>query len=660
MKKEKTKFNYKSFITPLVISIMLGIVISIISIFISDTAFYKSFENIFQRSFLLKQNEINDSGGIYYYSKYLKDFALIEIDEKSLQTLNTRWPIPRSYYATIIEKLHNAGAKLICFDIIFPEKSIPAEDKAFAEQIKKTPNILLGYQFAVLDFDKLKGVEHQKDQIIYPYSMFLNALGNNKSSAFQKLGFISTITDPDGLIRRIPLIRPSYKIENSAYDMTSFSAKILMNLLNANENDVKVVPEKDILLIKDKIIPINTETAKNAETGEEGNKYYTITLNFGFTTKNNGIVPETIPFSDVINASQKDLGYFKDRIVVIGTTATAAYDEKYFPVGNMPGVYGHFNTIFTVLENKFIRNLPFYKQMLWILIFGIIVGFFAALFKPRYSLILLIVLLTFSIFISYKIFVNNCIFMPMFPTIANIALVFITVSLYKYQQEQQAKKRLSVMIREFAPLPPDYLEKVIAEKTGAAQFGGKKEKLTILFSDIRGYTNLSEKLDPVEVMNTLNEYHGAMGEIFEKNGGVIFDYQGDAQMVVFGLVDPSREEHAFYAVKSGIEMQERVKKLVEKWGKKHEFEIGVGVCTGEVSLGIVGSAQRKQYAAIGDSTNVSARLQGMSKQLESPVLISDTAYEMCKDKIIADKLEPVSLKGKSEPLQVYRARGIKA
>lgn len=636
MKKEKVKINYKSAVAPLLISVIISIVIAISSFAINDSPFYKSFETVFQRAFFTEQNK---PASIYAESPYLIDFALVEIDERTLKNLKTGWPIPRSYYARLIKKLASVGAKLICFDIIFPDKSKSAEeDESFALQIKKTPNVLLAYHMT----DMSKNPEYKKDaEIILPCETIFNALGKNNAEKFEKLGFVSTDEDIDGLIRSVKLAQP-YK--GALY--TSFNVKILLKMLNAASNEVTPFAKEQILIVKDKIIPIN--------------KNYNMNINFGFTPKNRENMPNIISMSDVFEMSEKDLrAFFNNKIVIIGVTAMAGYDVKYFPVGQMPGTYGHMNALFTILNDKFIKQIPPVKETYWILFFGILVGLASILFKPRYSLILLIILLALSVFISYKIFVNDCIFMPMFPNILNIVLVFVSVNLYKYQQEQQAKKRLSVMIREFAPLPPDYLEKVIAEKTGAAQFGGKKENLTILFSDIRGYTNLSEKLDPVDVMNTLNEYHGAMGEIFEKNGGVIFDYQGDAQMVVFGLVDPSREEHAFYAVKSGIEMQERVKKLVEKWGKKHEFEIGVGVCTGDVSLGIVGSAQRKQYAAIGDSTNVSARLQGMSKQLESPVLISDTAYEMCKDKIITDKLEPVSLKGKSEPLQVYRAKGIK-
>ncbi len=278
---------------------------------------------------------------------------------------------------------------------------------------------------------------------------------------------------------------------------------------------------------------------------------------------------------------------------------------------------------------------------------------------PRVGTLFTVLLMGGAVFSAFHLFSKAGLVVPLSAPLFNLFLCFVGINIYHYQSEQHAKKRLSNLLREFAPMPLDFVEEAIASKTGA-KVGGKKTELSILFSDIRGYTDLSERLDPVAVMDTLNEYHGAMGDIFSRNGGVIFDYQGDAQMVVFGLVEPSTRNHAAFAAKTALEMQETLGGLREKWQKegRNVFEIGVGICTGEVSLGVVGSAQRKQYAAIGDSTNVAARLQGMSKQLDSPVLVAESTYLKAQEYLEADKLEPVKLKGKSEPLQVYRVRSI--
>ena len=192
------------------------------------------------------------------------------------------------------------------------------------------------------------------------------------------------------------------------------------------------------------------------------------------------------------------------------------------------------------------------------------------------------------------------------------------------------------------------------------KLGGKEVEATVLFSDIRGYTNLSENLKPTEVMDLLNEYHTKMGKLFDKYNGRVFDYQGDAQMVVFGAVKKD-ENHALNAIKCGLDMQTALQELIDEWevDSKSPFEVGIGICTGPVALGYVGSDKHKQLAAIGDTTNTSARLQGMSKKLDSPVTIIHKTYEYLEGldlDFICEKLDPVSVKGKKEPLVVYRVK----
>ncbi|MBI2252545.1 MAG: adenylate/guanylate cyclase domain-containing protein, partial [Armatimonadetes bacterium] len=185
--------------------------------------------------------------------------------------------------------------------------------------------------------------------------------------------------------------------------------------------------------------------------------------------------------------------------------------------------------------------------------------------------------------------------------------------------------------------------------------GGEEKEVSILFSDIRGYTNLSESISPEKVMQMLNEYHGEMNKIFQVNSGRVFDYQGDAQMVVFGAPLESKE-HAYLAVKTALEMQKAMHELRKKWSlKEHQIEIGVGISTGIAAIGLVGDEKHKQYVALGDSTNIASRLQSLSKELNSPVLIAESTYLKIKSLISAVELPEVLLKGKSQSLKVYKA-----
>lgn len=586
----------------------------------------------------------------------IQKVALVVIDEGSIE----KWPIPRETYSRLIEKLEKAGAKTIGFDIIFENPSDKTNDEILAKTLEKYDNIYIGHQIVekkisvnemeTLDLSEDQVVNDKNVTIIEPIPIFSKALLKNNEL---HIGHVSTASDMDGIVRKIPLI---YNIKGKIYP--ALSLLLVRNFLDISEKDVKISSDsRTILLGNYTQIPIY----KGGATW----------INYFFSSKSNMLLDDdfihltdftdVVPLKDILNKPDKEIaGWFQDRLVIVGATAEGAQDIKNTPFGSIPGVYSQLNMIYTILEGKYIYQPTFFTFFIVLFFIGIIVG----LILPRINIItgsLLAIMGGVSIYqMSYLLFLKKGLFFPATAPILVLVFSFVCINLYHYQTERKNKSKLGKLLKEFAPMPAPYIEDYLKSK-GTAKLGGVKHELTILFSDIRGYTDLSEKLDPVEVMNTLNEYHEAMGEIFEQNGGVIYDYQGDAQMVVFGLVEKSTANHALSACKSGIEMQEKLEELRAKWVKegRHVFDVGVGICTGDVSLGVVGSAHRKQYAAIGDSTNVAARLQGKSKELDSTVLVSLSTYDKAKEFVDADALAPINLKGKSEAMAVFRIKGIK-
>lgn len=638
---KKTSFQKKQIIN----SIIIGTALSVFVVFIY-VALYESvsgFENIFQNYFFQKRC---DRGPIFH--KYLDKIIVVEIDEASLKEFGT-WPIKRSLYAEFLKKIKSAGPKIVGFDIFFPEVSgNPKEDIIFANEAGAFKELLIGVQ-TVIEEEETGGEIKHGVSIQKPYKALWKAMGED----YKNIGLVSYPEDKDGITRLVPLYQ---LIENKIF--LNFDMKILAEFLDIPIQEIKL--EKNKIKLKDKIIPLTD--------------YNRLRINYGFKAystegyKRTGNVEALasqcltlIPFKDILSAKKEDLeNTIKNNIVLLGLTATAGHDIKFTPLGRMPGVFIHANIILSILEDKFLYEFKRLYWIAWMLTLGILLGFISTRFTPKTAGGISFALILGAFILSYELFMKKSIIFPVLPSIANIVMCYSFITLYHYQTEQRTKKKLSGLFKEFAPLPSSMLEEILSTNKTGAEFGGKKANLTILFSDIRGYTDLSEKLDPVTVMNTLNEYHHAMGEIFESNGAVIFDYQGDAQMVVLGLTETSRKNHALAACKTGLEMQEKMDELRDKWEKegKHIFEVGVGICTGDVSLGVVGSVHRKQYAAIGDSTNVAARLQGMSKTLNAPVLISESTYIAAGEKIKAEKLEPVRLKGKSELLQVYKVTGL--
>jgi adenylate cyclase len=360
--------------------------------------------------------------------------------------------------------------------------------------------------------------------------------------------------------------------------------------------------------------------------------------------------------------SDPETGKPKRVIVLIGATGTAMQETKVTPIGAMQGIEVHANILMSMLDNSFLHPSPPWLWVALILGGGLLLGVVLPWLNPRLGTLLLIALFTGTLYGAYNMLArHNIIVDNLSPVLLNLVAVTAGVHLFHYLSVRKAQSRLSSLLKELAPLPSPLIEEYMRRSEGALDLGGKKQTLTILFCDIRGYTDMSERMDPVSVMDTLNEYYSAMGAIFQKHGGMIFDYIGDAQMVVFGIADGSEDNHAVAACLTGLDMGEKIEEMRRQWHLqgKNTFEVGVGISTGPVSLGLIGSSQRKQFTAIGDTTNVAARIQGLSAQLNSKVTITQATYEMAKDSIAVEELKPVKVKGKAEPINVYKVIGVK-
>lgn len=235
----------------------------------------------------------------------------------------------------------------------------------------------------------------------------------------------------------------------------------------------------------------------------------------------------------------------------------------------------------------------------------------------------------------------------------------LTRSFNKMANELEHKELIKSAFKRY--VSSQVLDKIIADPDFLKKLGGTRRELTILFSDIRGFTPLSEQLQPEEVITLLNDYLDNMTEIIFSNSGIIDKFIGDAIMAVWGALqaDISPPEQAFLAVKSAIEMQNKLIELQNKWdslGKK-KIHVGIGINTGYVVVGNVGSTQRIEYTVIGDNVNIASRLESNAKP--GQILIPKSTYDLIREKIVAVELEPLKVKGKSKLLQVYEVKRIR-
>lgn len=585
---------------------------------------------------------------------------IVKIDDESLKSLKVRWPIPRSLYGDILHKLEDAGAAAVGLDIIFPDPYIvPKEDALFIRALRSLKKSVLAYSME-------KGAEGLTT--IMPCEGIMHAIEAQKRE--HAMGFVMEQPDRDGFVRIAPL-------EISIGGKTLYSFDLLLYSLylgTTPEIALRTVRvQRGELSIDGESAPILYGYINYTGRGEK--KYYH-DRNFSQTLGDESDVGDIksllsekmnyLTLADVTGMSAEDLrmqffcdpetGKAKRVIVLIGATATGTQENKSTPLGVMQGIEVHANIIMCLLDNTFLVSTPPWLWVLLIIASGLFVGGLLPLVSMRVGVVLIVALAAAPVFSAYWLLTAHSIILTdISPQLFNIVLVSAGIYLLQYQKVRKSQSRLSSLIRELAPLPSPMIEEYV-RGTGSLDLGGKEHVLTILFCDVRGYTDMSERMEPVNVMDTLNEYYTAMGEIFQKFGGVIFDYIGDAQMVVFGLAGASKENHAVAACRTGIAMNEKMMELQEHWKKmgKNSFEVGIGIATGPVSLGMVGSSHRKQYTAIGNTTNVAARIQGLSAQLNSKVTILDTTYEMCRHCVLVEELKPQKVKGKAEPIKVYK------
>jgi len=232
---------------------------------------------------------------------------------------------------------------------------------------------------------------------------------------------------------------------------------------------------------------------------------------------------------------------------------------------------------------------------------------------------------------------------------------FVTPTLERAVSEELEKRRVRGIFEMF--ISPEMVGQLIEQGIDAMR--GKRSELTILFSDIRGFTTMSEKMTPEELVGLLNEYLGVMTDVIHHNGGTVDKYEGDLVMAFFGA-PVAYPDHAQRAVQTSIEMRHELDRLRSKWaaeGKPSKLEMGIGLNTGEVFVGLVGSGKRVNYTVMGDSVNLASRLQDLTKELQWPLLISEFTYEKIKGDFDTEFAEARLVKGKTVPVGIYKVMG---
>ncbi|MFH1603295.1 MAG: adenylate/guanylate cyclase domain-containing protein, partial [Pseudomonadota bacterium] len=347
----------------------------------------------------------------------------------------------------------------------------------------------------------------------------------------------------------------------------------------------------------------------------------------------------------------------KDKIALIGTTAPGLLDLRSTPVGAVyPGVEIHANMITAMLDNNFKQKPPFMlgAEVVLLLVGGIALAMMLPLLSPLKAMLLSLLAIVLVAGLNVMVWTNGGLVLPLASSLLMIAALFAFNMSWGYFIESRSKRQFTELFGQY--VPPELVDKMAADPEKYSM-EGKSEELTVLFSDIVGFTSISESLQPKDLSQFINEYLTSMSMVIRNNRGTLDKYIGDAIMAFWGapVADP---EHARQGVMSAMAMQTELDKLraqmlARGWPDIH---IGVGVNTGSMSVGDMGSKLRKAYTVMGDAVNLGSRLEGLTRIYGVGIIVGPATKELVKD-VVFRELDRVKVKGKDEPVDIFEPIG---
>lgn len=631
----------------LISSFIIAVLCAVVLMFLSNTALFEIIElKSFDYRMISRPYNQNHAAN--------KNIVIIALDDETFQKINDPVLFWVTYYSLITNTLFENGAKVLGFDII-QMRSVDSFFKSFfAAYAGKSAPPKWDFEFAQTIKGKNVILASRIDDItkawITPLDQFTLALEN------EDIAPANTDMDEDKIARR----QPVYLKDTSGNDHICFGFAALSKYLGGK---IEFAPVKNPSTSNKPVI-----TGRDDKRGgifSIGNnpiitgRDYNMLINYAgpagtFTT---------IPLWKVIRMAQKgDNKFFerefKDKIVLIGATDPASQDLKNTPYGIMPGVEIHANVINTVLQKKYLKKInPAANYAILIIMCVLVAGLCFSLPTLRASVYTACMLTIFAA-INFICFNKNIIINLTLP-IAGALFTYAAAYTYKYVTEDKEKNKLRKLFMRYASAP--VVNTILAHPENLA-LGGEYTEVSVLFSDINGFTTLSEKLSPKEIITLLNEYFDLMIEVIFKNRGLLKQFVGDEIMAIYGA-PYQQPDHAVLAARTAVEMMQEL----EKWKKrqaelgKPSFDIKIGLHTGMVVCGNVGSSKRTEYAAVGDVVNTGSRIMGLNSKIKTStrILASKEFYEKVQNEVSANYIGKFPVKGKNAELDIYEIIGIK-
>jgi len=525
--------------------------------------------------------------------------VVVAIDESTIAEVHEQWPYPRAMHGRLIRKIAEGRPLAIGIDIMFdtPSQRGPADDEALGAAIADAGNVVLG---AAVTED------------IQPF--YVRTMLNPPIPVVRKgaagVALLNMPADADNQVRRVPLWTAL-----EAERLPGLDARLHAMVAKAGVQ-VAPLPDRPSVLI-------------NFRGG-----------------------PRTYPWVSYYRVLGDEIPteYWKDKIVLIGPTSEIFHDQfgtAFARGGDMPGVEIHANALETLVRGNYIREVPQAISTALAVVAALLGCALVVRLRAQRALLAAALLWAILTLAAFAGFVAADVWMRGMAGTVALVLGYGGTVIEHFVREQRERRRLSQFFS------PAVVREVVRHKDDGS-LTTTRRLVTVLFSDIRGFTTLSEQLQPEQVAEMLREYLTEMTEIVFRHGGTVDKYIGDCVMALYNVpfADP---DHAIKAVRTGLEFQERTLAVSKRWEDKLGIAIrnGVGINTGEAVVGTLGSKQRLEYTAIGDTINLGARLESITKDYKTNIIIGESTYELVKDHFVTKELGDVIVKGKTRPVKIY-------
>ncbi len=534
-----------------------------------------------------------------------EDLLVVAVDDLSFRELNLQWPWPRSVHARLIDRLHAAGARVIGFDILFSEPSAPAEDAALVNAVARAGNVVLASDHRLLETTRVQQVLR-----VDPFPAL--------QSAAAGVGVVNQILDGDGVIRHA---------QTSVGQSPSLAAEVV-RLAGGR------LPRSSAPFLVNHLGP--------------------------------SPAVDTYSYASALSASEMPDSKFRGRIVFVGRAYGAAgrpvddahYTPYFLKNGRLtPGVEVHALIVDTLLRDRAIVAVGGGRRLAWAVVVMLVVALAVGALGPWGGLAAALGVIAVQAVVALTAFQHSVVWIAWVTPAAATGIAYVSTVAVRWRQSDREKRFIRGAFQRY--VHPAVVQQIV-EDPAKLQLGGQSVDATVLFSDLAGFTRVAEGLTPIQLVGLLNLYFTAMTDIILANRGMLNQTMGDGILALWGVPLPN-PEHPLDACRTALAMQERLVEFNREGvaAGRPALKMRIGIQTGEIVVGNIGSAERFSYGTVGDHVNLASRLEGVNKLYGTGIILGEDTVKRVREAVVLRELDLIRVVGRVEPIRIYECLGLR-